>query len=424
MRTRRLHRHLRPAILRRMAHDLFADRIRALTNVFVRDITELVRRGALEAVAELLGRELGASVPTRAKRRSHTALPIVQVIPAPPRKTARPAVAAPVAPEQIESPPTEAVAVESTGRQKPRNRRLAPSSPARAVDKHEVHPAVGQVLPLNEIRGSIPCMSIVYEIDGSHRLLVASGSLLEEQGELFWLTAGHVILEIERLRDEGRIRAARWQDGGHPPLPAQINDWSRIAVDDPQADCGIVAIPGLHAEGLRKQEHFKAFSLDDCLEITSPEASAIAHSRSSKSLFVFGYPQEWATITSKGTLDSRHAIEVSVRPVQIPLLNVARRDDVERQAGPSEGAFWRADSLFAMIPRREAVRIEEDLLNSIKGVSGGPVILVHGYRRYLIGTQTAWLPKHRVVRILPIPYIKQVLTRYFEWQKTRELPVS
>jgi hypothetical protein len=268
---------------------------------------------------------------------------------------------------------------------------------------------------VKRLKGSIPCLSLIYRVDKGHKVLVASGCLISERGKLFWLTAGHVIHDIEKLRDNGVVVAVRWQDGQHPALPAEIHGWARVYVDENGIDFGIVELPQLHADNMRANSHFKAFTLNECVELGSAEADRIAQSTERKSAHVLGYPQDWATIHVQPYSPGLAKAEVAIRPVEIPLLYAVTRKAVESAFGPTEHSFWMAPCVYARIPDRDAIVPGTDPLPSIKGVSGGPVVLDldPGYR--LLGTQTAWLPRMRGVRLLPIGFVKNCLLRYFEW---------
>jgi hypothetical protein len=264
---------------------------------------------------------------------------------------------------------------------------------------------------VERLKGSIPCLCLVCEQEGEYELAVASGCLLQEQGRLFWLTAGHVILNIERLRDSGCVRSAHWQDGHRPSIPAVIDGWERVAVDEKGIDFGIVELPTLHADNMRASARFKAFTLSECLDLGSAEALRLEKDEVGGTAYILGYPKEWAKVTvhshSPGIAEAR----VEVKPVEIPLLYAVARAEVERESGPTEDAFWVGRCAYARIPDPQVTRNGAPL-ETIAGVSGGPVVLDLDGDYRLLGSQTAWLPKSRVVRMLPINFVKAVLLNY------------
>lgn len=267
--------------------------------------------------------------------------------------------------------------------------------------------------PVRRLKGSIPCLTLIAQGDQQFEIAVASGCLLEERNRLFWLTAGHVINRIEALRDGGRLRAAHWQDGLHPAVPAILDGWSRLAVDDAGLDFGIVELPALHADNLRAASHYKAFVFDDCIESGSPEAVEMMAHGCKGDAYVLGYPQEWARIETHRHGPGSMRADVTIRPVQIPLLHAVTRAEVEGEFGPTSESFWSPLCTYARIPAATRTSKDTEPLWDIGGVSGGPVIIQIDGRDRLLGSQVSWLPGCRIVRLLPINFVKAVLHRYF-----------
>src|SRR6266566_4692940 len=80
-------------------------------------------------------------------------------------------------------------------------------------------------------------LAINIESDGNVVRCVYSGFLLEFRGVPLWVTAGHVLKEIERLRkSQGvRIRGACWLDGfdnaAAPSRPVSLDSLLHFEVD-------------------------------------------------------------------------------------------------------------------------------------------------------------------------------------------------
>lgn len=89
-----------------MAHDLVADRILARADDFVRDITELVRAAAFEAL-DIALKDAEDVAPTRARQPRSPALPTVEMVPiaAPIAKRLRSTTAPVSEPEPVPSSP-------------------------------------------------------------------------------------------------------------------------------------------------------------------------------------------------------------------------------------------------------------------------------------------------------------------------------
>lgn len=92
-----------------MAQDLLADRIRTLTDSFVRDLTELVRASAFEALKEALG-GTGLAPPEKVRPKAAN-LPVLELTPAAPPKAMRTLPSSMPPPYLVVEPPAPAYAL-------------------------------------------------------------------------------------------------------------------------------------------------------------------------------------------------------------------------------------------------------------------------------------------------------------------------
>lgn len=272
---------------------------------------------------------------------------------------------------------------------------------------------------VDQLRGALPCLSVIYVQDGRHRLLVASGFVLQADGGLFWVTAGHVINLIRGYHKAGTLRQIRWQDGGPASIPATFDSIDQFAMDVEGVDLAIVELHPNVAANLKQGPRFHPFAIEDCIDHSALTELFKSDPNRRSEAWVLGYPQEWAKYTE--TIVSKDLIrfDIVIRSVQVPVIGPAQREELESRGILTPDSFWSFNCVYATIA--ELDHPDAEPLSGIEGVSGGPVVVVVDGRVLIAGIQTAWIPRAHVIRYVPMDHPKEILTRYFEWRKKRTL---
>lgn len=222
---------------------------------------------------------------------------------------------------------------------------------------------------------------------------VFSGFFLVYRDQSFWMTAGHVITQLQEMTtDRGlHIQEVLMRDG-HPPadmdascLPIALDPASMFGIDLGQAehdsdsgfDFGMLALRPIYAANLANNPGTTFFPAEDSMETA----------RQSGGLYVIGAPCERVLKTNGTNL----RLEVHCLPIKQlgqcpPHLSNCRHAIYGQLVQDGDDPIW---------------------IDSIKGMSGGPVFAVEhrakgkfGFR--LVGIQSAWHRPSRTVRISPV----------------------
>lgn len=243
---------------------------------------------------------------------------------------------------------------------------------------------------------------------GEPRLKMASGFLLVYEGYWFWITAGHVIEEIEKFQKSAKelhVRA-HWIDGykvsSANSIPvADFPDMATWSIYKAGLDLGMVLIHPFDA---------KAMSANPDL---IPLDETIWKGRDNQrpdSYYIVGSPEDWQP---NSVIQSGRNVGVyaDFPTVVIPV------DRVDAP-GDSEDAFWTAPGAFH---GRIAATISNggESLTDIKGVSGGPIFGLQrrtdGEMRYwLYGIQGSWKKGECVIRATDVAVLERALALLLE----------
>jgi hypothetical protein len=212
----------------------------------------------------------------------------------------------------------------------------------------------------------------------------------------FLVTAGHVIREIRtRLAKGRRIVTARLMDGfstqqSLPPIPFPLADTLQSHINKGGFDYALIPLRRAYVRLLMAGG---VLALDE-ETWSDPPDSADAY-------FLLGFPQ--SAVTTRVT-EGAGQCNVSLG-VGTPLLRVKpvhNLDEVPEDMRYAPNRFFGR----VPIPTREGGG-EDPSLNSIKGMSGGPLFAVrfeglHSLRYWVIAVQSAWAEASRVIAACPI----------------------
>lgn len=237
------------------------------------------------------------------------------------------------------------------------------------------------------------CVTFQRAQSEKNEFAIYSGTLIDLEGMVCFLTAGHVLSNLEQLRDstEVTILNAVLADtfGRNPvstiPIPFDLKGAHLIHIDDEHdgLDFGIIPLRPYYLNLLAK---------NGCVAIEEKnwvrQANVEFHGYA-----MLGFPEEFA---SKEIDDYGNA---TVSPT---MFRVVRLENPPNGARPTR------------YPRFVGQIDDSNPIESVVGMSGGPVFGFNigddGLRYWLVALQSSWTPANRVVYGCPIPVLGSLLT--------------
>ena len=223
----------------------------------------------------------------------------------------------------------------------------------------------------------------------------------------FWITAGHVLEDVLRLRDEPSVKivSAAWNDG----YENKHADGVLFSLDDvpayidPNIDFGAIVIRPGYARPLLANPQVRPMTPNVWLdhENANPEG-----------YYLVGVPTEWTDYEEVGRTEKERIYSSGARIVCIPV------ERIPWASGKEPKDFWDdPDAFYAKL--LDVWKSPTEKLTSIKGMSGGPIVSIERtpdselkYRLY--GIQSAWLPKSRILRAEPVAKVAAIIRDWFD----------
>ncbi|MGV3616457.1 MAG: hypothetical protein ACO1SV_14095 [Fimbriimonas sp.] len=213
--------------------------------------------------------------------------------------------------------------------------------------------------------------------------IIRSGFVLEVEDHWFWVTAGHVIEEIEQFLNAGGEVVAAFLLDLQPryvdPIPFAFlrAPRSHFYIDE-NVDIGWVYLADLYRRNLEANEVIAIRQRD----IAPPTEQGDAY-------WMIGFPEEFNHLSAKDEV-----AQVQMTPTPLPLL---RLDDETTKQGYLRLRFH---------VRPEFAISGERHLSSVVGMSGGPVLMLKkiddSVRYWAIAVQSAWLRDARITFCFPL----------------------
>ncbi len=223
---------------------------------------------------------------------------------------------------------------------------------------------------------------------------------------MFWVTAGHVVQEMEKLKELATTRfvGAQWLDH-HPKeeaeaAPTSLEHLDMTRIEEHGTDFGLVKIPEFDCRILCGNPEIEPLNSNAWRgrESAAPEA-----------FFVVGSPKEWSGF--KDT-PSRSGVNASVDAILAPV----QIEPIQDRRGATPKGFWGCpNSIYARV-----LSCEHDdgrRLESIVGTSGGAIFGVkpdatNRFRYWWYGVQSSWLPNERILRATRIDSFASAFERF------------
>jgi len=227
----------------------------------------------------------------------------------------------------------------------------------------------------------------------------ASGFVISVHGEWFWISAGHVIHEINERMETRRMTTCRFVDTwgenrvSRVTIPVEYSEIQKGVIDGFDGlDCVAVPLPDLYVQLLLA---------NGIVPIDEEAWRKVGDISKFEGGLLMGLPFELASHTlNEGIIESLQTL------VLIGIRFVA-------QPPSEEGEKKIFPRIFAAIPSKEP--------SSIKGMSGGPVLGLRrtpdGLRYWIVGIQSGWYESERIISVSPLKFIGEFLESY---QKERD----
>jgi hypothetical protein len=221
------------------------------------------------------------------------------------------------------------------------------------------------------------------------KALVFSGLLVDIKGDWFYVTAGHIIKDVQKsLEAGGTFDIWRFDDqtasnrfnGMAIPYSFEIEDW--IVLEDSETGLDYAALPlrDLYRQGLMAGD-------------ASPIGRAVWGNHIAEYDFraLVGIPSEFVEYDKETIITARFVIA--------PITPIKRPTSTQKK---SQNLFYSklADG-------------SEPIFKDVDGMSGGPIFAlkkVDGIWMYwLIGMQSAWYPESKILVACPFSFFGQML---------------
>lgn len=239
-------------------------------------------------------------------------------------------------------------------------------------------------------------LCITFQRDGADDTEFAaySGTLITIENKVFFLTAGHILKDLEEARASAgvEITGAVLADTfalhriSEKPIPFDLNSADLIHIDDEEEglDFGVIPLSSYYVRLLAKNG---MVALEEKNWIHQSNVRFDAHA-------MLGLPEEFS---SKQVDRDGNAL---VSPTMFR---------VHRLESPPEGTRKTRHSRFVG-------QIDKELpIQSVVGMSGGPIfgfnITEKETRYWIVALQSSWNPKTRIVYGCPLPVLASLLTQ-------------
>lgn len=238
--------------------------------------------------------------------------------------------------------------------------------------------------------------------------LTFTGSIVTYRGFYFWLTAGHVVQELLKIRGafgSDRI-TAKWYDeyGSRAAsgIPVSLHDAPCLELHSKGIDLGFVL--------LRPNE--VQLILANCnREFLSPNVWLGTETLAPDAFFLVGFPSEESRIDSISQEGRHLRIDADFA---LTCLEIERVDVEDRR---HENSFWHKDNSF--YGRLVDFDRERGCPRSIVGMSGGPIFSFtkcgDEHRYHLFAVQSHWLESEHAVRGVPIQLAEAMMEGVYQY---------
>jgi hypothetical protein len=224
-----------------------------------------------------------------------------------------------------------------------------------------------------------------------------TGFLLLHGDELLWITAGHVVEEIDQILEshDFHVSVMKWLDGfdvpGAETVPVHRENLQSKSWKSEGIDVGVALLSPLDARNLLANKEL--FPIEETIWMKLAEASPEGY-------YLLGYPRAWNQFEERPAPDKKVLRSITANLACIPVIEIIPSDDATPES------FWSNPTAFfgKIIEYPDVPSFDVDDLH---GMSGGAIVSVErdpdGRIRYrLVGVVSKWLRSESIVRAEPI----------------------
>jgi len=227
------------------------------------------------------------------------------------------------------------------------------------------------------------------------RFATCSGTLIYVEGALYFLTAGHVLKELQNLRTSEQVEIEDaaladvfgWKRVSEKPIPFDIKSAHLCYIDDDELglDFGVIPLGPHHARLLAKNG-VVALSEINWAHQDGIECDAYV---------ILGFPEEFSSerVSASG--------DVTVGPTMVPVQRV--EPPLEHEVNTTK---------FPRFVGRLSPKLP---LKSLRGMSGGLIIGIQYepvQRYWVVGLQTSWHRQRRYACGCRLPVLGSLMTTW------------
>lgn len=246
-------------------------------------------------------------------------------------------------------------------------------------------------------------------VEGTFQCSVYTGFLLRHGKYLLWLTAGHIVDELDQILSSEKFEITKfcWLDNYDSPAANAVlvhrKDMPKRSWKDASSDFGVVLPSVLDAGNLLNNPSVEIIeeSIWKNLSQADPEG-----------YYAIGYPKSWTSHSSKKVSTSKILHSVEARLAILPLAEISPPSSLSHiPEWTDKQAFYGKILPFTDLPEFE--------VDDAKGMSGGPILSVErdpsGRIRYrLVGIIQAWYRSESVIRAEPISRIASAISTWLD----------
>ena len=240
-------------------------------------------------------------------------------------------------------------------------------------------------------------------VDHQFQYSFYTGFLLEHTNRLLWLSAGHVVEEIESALSSDRFRVSQfcwldnYEDPKAPAVPVHRRDMPMHSWKQSSLDLGVVLPSLLDTGNLLRNEK---------LQLMEERVWRNLAQANPEGFYAIGYPRPWTTHTQKQVSPTQALHSLRADLACLPLAETTSPAPPPDDRWLDTAAFYGKILPFPDMPDFE--------VDDIKGMSGGPVLSVERnkdgrivYR--LVGIVQSWYPSQGIVRAEPIARVAETI---------------
>jgi hypothetical protein len=237
-----------------------------------------------------------------------------------------------------------------------------------------------------------------------------TGFLLEYNGKVLWLTAGHVIDNLSQALSSPNfsLSVMRWIDDfdvpGAEAIPVNHSQLKMKSWTSDGLDLGAIIIPFLESQNLLANNN---------VSIMEERVWKNLMQGSPEGYYVIGFPRTWNELNEKPIEGNKILRSIKADLACLPIKNIKPPINME------DDSFWKKQEAFfgELLPFPDAPNLK---VENIEGMSGGPILSIertedHKIAIRLVGIQSSWKPTLGIVRAEPIEAIVDVLSKWEEF---------